>query len=449
MFEGYAELAGVEIVNNARALAYAREMGIDAPCNPCPGLADAAGDGSYTTPAIDSAPWYDPSVPESAGFLGVFGQLLTGVAANPVERAITQLPGDGAALGVLRRTQREMTWTVSLIAVDDCALSYGYAWLAAALRGSMCTESACYGDELCLFACCPEPVPLPGLEVGEWELRHLYDVGLTAGPDEVGRSYTGGSSCAQGQQPVIATVTFTLTAGKPAIHRAPILPALTNPDEWVQLNKGQGPIRYWPPTFWQDRCGMPDPADPVAPAVKRCTDDPLCAPPYVLPKVPDYFNTCGLPKPFGDSNDYTVRVTRIPFSPLAVPDWLEAVPVIRIDSGTRELRAIMIRFNMNPIGLPCTQLDACDICTEINLTYLPPNSRLIIDGRTQRATVDCIAGQSTIRATPALSGILGAPFEWPVFPCSTGMCVEVTAYDRTMTAGSRASVTLVPRGDAG
>ncbi|MGW1840730.1 hypothetical protein [Streptomyces sp. NPDC002067] len=416
MLADYMDLAGTEIVNSARAAVYARGRGVPVQCDPCPDIAAAVGDMPYLDPVTDEAPWYDAAVPESASLLGVLGLSVAGFDSSPISREPTQLIGDGAALGPMRRTHREIGYTVLLIAAEECALSYGLEWLSSALQGAACGSGACGGDEMCLFSCCPVD--------GERELRHLYDVGLLDGPQVTETKYLGSGA-------VLATVTFSLAAGTPWIYREPLA---TRSDGWVSLGGGEIVPNFDPDQVYE-QCLTPKP----------CLDDPLCPPPALPPRPPAPVSPC---YPTGLSD---FRRTRIQVSPLEQPSWLETVPVLEVQTGSTEMRRLVVRFWANPQGNDCGDFnDPCNACTDVNISYLPRGSSLTVDGRVQRSVVECPQepiGTST--AAPTIYGPQGSNFQYPTFGCPTGLCIEVWSRLEFTAPDARARVLLVPRSDMG
>ncbi|MFF3096832.1 hypothetical protein [Streptomyces cyaneofuscatus] len=413
MIPDYMDLGCTEIINSARASVYAELYCLLTECSPCPGLAEALNDQPYVDPVTDLAPWYDPAVPESAMVLGVMGLDVVGFSQSTRSRTPVQLVGDGAALGIARRAHRELIYTVLLLVRDECALPYGLEWLSAALQGAPC-EGACMGDELGVFACCPTG---DGLR----ELRHLYGVGLIDGPDVSATRYM--------DEGVIAEVTFTLAAGTPGIYREP-LETLT---DWVDLSDGTL-LTYDPDEVYGD-C-----VDPVP-----CLTDPLCPAPPLPARAPVPVDSC---YPTGIAQ---FRRSVISLSPVDQPEWLEAVPVLELETGGTALRRLVVRFWANPLDTDCMEVaDPCAACTDIQIPYLPAGATLRVDGRTQRAEVTCAAGsQGSVTSAPTLYGPLGQSFEWPVFSCATGLCIEILSTAATTSADARARVLLVPRSDVG
>jgi hypothetical protein len=409
----YMDLGCTEIINSARAAVYAGKHCLLEGCEPCPGLAEAINDQPYVDPVADPAPWYDPAVPESASFLGVMGLSAAGFSQSTLARTAVQLVGDGAALGVARRSHREITYTVLLLVLEECALAYALEWLASALRGAPC-EGSCGGDELGAFACCPTGD-------GTRELRHLYGVGLMTGPQITSVRYL--------PEGIIAEATFTLAAAVPWIYREP-LESLT---QWVDLAGGEV-LTMDPDEIYGD-CAEATP----------CLEDPLCPPPPLPIRAPVPVDAC---YPTGPAE---FRRSVVALSPMDQPEWLEAVPVLELETGASAMRRLIVRFWANPLGGDCMDVaDPCAACTDIQIPYLPAGSTLTVDGRTQTATVECpqgVLGSSS--SEPTLYGPLGQAFEWPIFSCPTGLCIEILSTAATTAAGARARVLLVPRSDVG
>ncbi|MEU6628478.1 hypothetical protein ABZ905_09300 [Streptomyces parvus] len=413
MIPDYMDLGCTEIINSARASVYAELYCLLTACDPCPGLPEAINDAPYVDPVTDLAPWYDPAVPESALFLGVMGVDAVGFSTSTRSRTPVQLVGDGAALGIARRAHRELVYTVLLLVREECALPYALEWLAAALQGAPC-EGACMGDEIGVFSCCPEG---DGLR----ELRHLYGVGLVDGPDVTATRYY--------DEGVIAEVTFTLAAAVPWIYREP----LAGLGDWISMGDGEL-LTYDPDEVYAD-CLDPTP----------CLSDPLCPPPPLPVRAPVPVDSC---YPTGDAE---FRRSVVALTPADQPEWLEAVPVLELETGGTALRRLIVRFWANPLGSDCMDVaDPCAACTDIQIPYLPPGSTLRVDGRTQTAEVTCAAGsQGSVTTAPTLYGALGQSFEWPVFSCATGLCIEILSTAATTSADARARVLLVPRSDVG
>ncbi|MGI5292848.1 hypothetical protein ACQEVF_57390 [Nonomuraea polychroma] len=392
-------------MNTARAYAYARQAGIPLRTPGC-NITGA----TYTTAAADDAPWYDPNVPESARVFGFAGAALNGLDRVPHQRAMAALPNGGGRLAGLATVHRQMTAEVIALAADDAALSYAIAWLSRAAADPPCSPS-CRGQHMQLAAHC-----LDAARPDENPLRTLYEVGLLEGPVELSRFKAG--QCGIG-----ARLELTLAAGLPWLYRPP------TPVQTVTLAT-QPTVTFNPnPTAV---CSTPG----------TCMDDPACLPPQIPPAPRPANDPCWL-----GGSTFTARRTVVTLPATALPTWLEAVPIIRVQSGTAPLKKVWIRL-YDPALAGCGDpLDPCTRCAEWSAMYLAANTILDIDVRSRTAMAVC-GGDITTAFEPVLYGPGGDPPGWPTVGCSPGVCVEIAAESAGMAANASVSVSFAARQDA-
>lgn len=149
----------VEIVNTNRALAYAREVG-PLPwlgeCDECDDIDAVIPDGTYGAPWSDPAPWFTPKIPDSAGFCGVIGLSVDGIEDSTRYARVTKtiVPSTfGGSIGATYEGPRVITVRALAVADAECSLSYGLRWLN---EQWLTSGSACLGDPLSFFDCCPD-----------------------------------------------------------------------------------------------------------------------------------------------------------------------------------------------------------------------------------------------------------------------------------------------------
>lgn len=443
----YLCLGGIEIANSARTLAYARN-GVSphtmtvGDCA-CPDLQHILGDPEYRKPELDvesPPPWVDPAVPESYEFAGLLITSIDGLDSAPAHREVTDRVGDGAVLGRRRYGPRTISVTGLLIGSSCCGIDYGMRWLASALRGSMNCGPAggCSGDDLVFLTCCPsicEDAPdfTSYAECAEPYWRTLREVGLTSGPTVTG-TVGGGCSCCGGSCPA-REVEFTLVAGRPHALRAPV--TVTTPGEtWTPDDEASGCI------VWTtgDDCGT-DP-EGCGPPAASCLDGALaemgCAP-TAPPAMPVPHNPCAC-QPLSLRR----HCVEIPSSVLT-PIWSDVVPDLEIYSGSNALRSVRVRFYPNPLGLPSiTDLDPCGWCAELNITVIPANSTLRVDGTRRAVTITC-PGSDEVPAAAAISGAGGGPYTWPVLDCGVPYIACFEADAATIADDSQITVRVVSR----
>ena len=461
VFAGWVSFAGVELVNTARAQAYAEAVGIDVR-NPAPDLAESLGDAPYVDPVTDDAAWVDPSLPESGRFYGLAGLEIVGADEGTSTRQWTELLTDGGVPGARRRRSNELEVRALMFAADDAAMSYGLGWLASALRGSTCSLS-CVGDDLCVYAAKPVAPRLPAITPdgdacgavlgdpdpswlpvdgsmfgpgGDKLARHLYNVATIEGPQVTARNRI--------ESGLMWSVRWVFKAGTPSWYTEPVFVARTDGDAGPSNPETYQDVRpNYDPWSWQEDCAQ----------TQTCLDfDPWCAsppvPPLLAPAPADpCFPNDPRNNPPGQPNRHKFTAARsiFPVPRGTGPDWLEKVPVIRIFSGSLEFQRVIIRWYNNPRGVACgSWLDPCAACAEINVVWLPRSSLLTIDGRTERTTVDCPGG---VVQEPRVYGLAGGPMTWPVFECSSSMCVEVISDAVTIAGDSWIDVHMASRTD--
>jgi hypothetical protein len=423
--------------------------------------------GTYSSPASDPAPWYDPACPESANFAGFYTTKFEGLEST-YTREVFPVIGGGGILGRLRAGPRSLIWSGFLFGKTCCGVAYGLRWLTNTLAQSRC-GAECSGEQLDLMVCCPQKeieaaiaagaaaeqaaIAAPednlwmygGWAYGEAEyaganansgatqteeeiiagfgdtaFRSLYNVGLVEGPLVLGeRKSSCGCGCA-----AIMEIEFTLVAGNPHFYRQPVVLADCVPF----------------PLASEEECPWVDSSDPndcpppaECPEPEPCTMDPNCPSP-TLPIIITESDEC----------------VCTPFQPVetcvAVPasTWgcsSEAVPIFQVSSGDQPIYSTEIRIIQNSIGRTCDELseDPCLSCTTIGIRFIPANSTLVIDGVNRRITIEC-AGGEVQPGEPFLTG----SFEWPVFSCSD-YCVCATVDGLTASEDACFSMSVVPR----
>lgn len=161
-------LGCVPIVDNERTNAYVKwacEQGLMSPrcftsvnLNTCPADSPLV---PYTNPADDLVCWFDPDVPESAEFLGLWIVGMSGLEDDLYSRSTSDIGGDGSAFNRPQRPGKILTFDVMLLAASCCGMDFGRAWLTNVLRGQGCAHGLTRFSDLCgttelkLRQCCP------------------------------------------------------------------------------------------------------------------------------------------------------------------------------------------------------------------------------------------------------------------------------------------------------
>lgn len=459
-YTGWLEYAGVELINDARVGAYAASHGIaSVQVDDADGLTDYLHT-TYTDPATDRPPWWDPSRPgASASFCGVLGISFTGVDASPVEATVTNATGDGGSASPAVAGPREINATAILIANDRGGADLGLSWLGAALRGRPPVGRASalpntlpprYGTPPRAGGLAPALRFLgadPAL-ANPGDVRTLYDVSFTGDLAVSGWTPLSGGDGTH-PNPIAVELTFTLTACSPWIWRpavqlaatplaayptpyntagSPWSPGSSNPINWIMSRNMSAPF-------------VPRGEDP---ATAVCAGGSGCPPMLTIPRPFPDLDWCSATTPMVPRYGPLADVADAPLSPA-----LEYTPIVIIEPGAGLMRRVSIRVGRrlpggyhDPSGLALTH--------ELNVPYLPASTRCILDGRTGTAIVDCAyvgtvadavdGPPPKVQFEPAAYGIRASPLIYPTFAGSEDL--RFTAHAEDGYAHSSARVYL-------
>jgi hypothetical protein len=395
-------------------------------CDPCCGDLNRALGYGENGGNIVQAPWYDPDEPASVEFAGLLVTSVEGLHPGEFTRSVTENAGAGAILGRGRQSAPVITVTGILMG-SCCGAQYGLQWLRNVLKGPCGSESNCNGAEFEFLACPPvfrdedcadNPNCLADCIAGcngnegceaeceercspvdfeadlEPYLRNFRNVGLTSGPTISNRIPHGCPTCHDCE---MLEVTFTLAAADPCVYRQPFtlqsnlvfdcnLPENDECIEWVE-----------PGSIDCDPCGTAD----------NCAVDPDCVD-ITPPSMPELISTCFTGC---NQNDQCRLCFDIPEGVFPVNG--EGTLIFEINSGSSALRNVRILGWTNSLGTDIADLAECDACFGINVSYVAPNSTLVVDGATRTATINCPGG-SSVRANPFISSSSNSPaFTYP------------------------------------
>lgn len=404
-----AFLAGTEIVNVARTIAYLQNgigpgsINVRGDCG-CPGLRDIIGcDLAYVDPLTDEAPWYSEDHPESNEFAGFYPVEFEGMS-SPFERSTSENVTDGGALGRSRVGSRTLTWRGYLFGANCCAVAYGFRWLTQTLRAATQDCGGCQGQDLELLVCCPDAddASPTGIEA----FRTLKNVALLEGPTILSErrssaACTGSGGCGGS---AIMEIEFSLFAAIPWLFRSEV--PIVN---CIPLSEASDRITVEEPECPPINCGQD--------LFNTYLTSRGCAVPELPPAATYSIDCLILPTDLEKAVYITVPRT-------AWREFEEAVPYIVIDTQDFYLTDLQLGFYTSNSGDPCgdlaTNTPDCDlVCDKLTILALPADSKFIIDGRTRTMSVVC----NTNIAFPGERYTLGA-FSWPVFSCY-GFCLEL------------------------
>lgn len=160
MYQGFLQMAGVEIVNAERTKAYIDNVMPTFPlqnCVECGTLHLALGHLPYTSPIVDDAPWFDPANAATGKFFGLYPLEFEKFEGSTTTGTVVEAIGAGGFVNGLRKATRGMRVRGVLVGEDEDAVSAGLVWLQAALDPAPCSEhgGSCGGSTICYYSACP------------------------------------------------------------------------------------------------------------------------------------------------------------------------------------------------------------------------------------------------------------------------------------------------------
>lgn len=378
----------VDFVNNERTAAYwqwACSQGMIPPkCQPniftlCKCEADSP-ETPYTNPIDDEVCWYDSATPESAEFLGVI-ILNRVVKDSTITREVSDGFKEGSILNRAMLKGRSFTFDVLLLAASCEGMAYGKEWLRSVLEDAPCQGgpisqcSSCFGRELTLRVFCPDE------ESTDDGLHEWMSVGIVDGLQEVEDGSGRGACCC-----VLQHYTFTMQSESPySFSTEPVNICSSDADP-------EGFVRCYD---WSSDCIECDCGEIQC---DRCRFDPLCDDTDTFTFDPEL--------PADDCDDCAPLATVVQSCCSDdLPAIYDTTFRIQIYSGVnpddagllrRGMRNFRLRIYQNPKDLDCiTDEESYALwcnekpCIEIKTRYIPYDSTLTIDGRTEKVTLSC------------------------------------------------------------
>jgi len=220
MYRGWLNFGGNEIANNERVRTITRTAPVPMgwfvdPREPTVPEA-LSPDSPYDYSNIAQAPWYDPTLPESQNFYGVFVLGITGLPDGTRQSAIIESIYDGGTSGIPRKAVKQITVNAVLTARGLEALEYGLAWLDAVLDVDACGQHGNLCGLTDLEFLTDIPPAKGGLSDDDYQAlvdtkrRYLHSVWATNSPKISAELESNGIYG--------YNVSFTIAAGRPFIY---------------------------------------------------------------------------------------------------------------------------------------------------------------------------------------------------------------------------------------
>lgn len=383
----------------------------------------------FVDPVADSVCWYDPAIPASSEFLGLWIVGLTGLWDSPFSQSMTDTVGKGVTIGRPRWAGKEAHFDAMVFATSERGMDYGLEYLRRTLESpdngcadaSQCQTGGCGTRSMRIRAFCPQPGdPDDGIR----EFLHVGTIDGLKVTDQDKRN-----KCCN----TMRAVSFTLASERPESYSLQgncidedASNAFVQCWDWNAACDGNS-IRCVECMTCNDItfCGQIDcdvceqcvgcayqstiytaPPDPPT-VIKDCYSFPL-----------EWAVQCCCPDPESQPTvrDSTYRIEIFSGHGLA--------PTI----GLRDLRLL---FFDNILNFDCadTSQEAYDQwsdyspCAELHIKAIPPDTTLIIDGRTR--TINAICKNVCLPADSLVFNACGGSVFPLVSSCSPKMiCAE-------------------------
>lgn len=404
-------LGTTEIANASRAVTYTRGAECLGRTNVRVGMDDSwpltskfLGHEPYESPAADGAPWFDPAVPESGDFYGVWPMSVDGLDTTEIKQAEGQAAGDGGYFGIPRAPIRVVKVEALVLASTPAGGAYGLTWLSQALLGDSCSAPST-GRVLRFLRSLPITGAVPTtpdvMAAGLHEERSVLDVVCT---DVVSVKDAFGAYLPDGRRaPTCSRVTFALSAGNPWLWGA---------ERQLVAAKSLASGTAMTVAFERQESGVCPSA--CAPTTPRLTD-PSRPPVTPLPRPITPAASVGC-EPLESKRIVAV----VPSA--AVSNWETVVPTVIVRTGPVAERNVRIQW-VRGSGVVDLQ---CNTIGEAMIGYVPPNATFILDGVTGKPVAN-YNGLSNIDATAVVSGRSGGPWRAPQLRCGSAHSVVVDA----------------------
>lgn len=153
--------------------------------------------------------------------------------------------------------------------------------------------------------------------------------------------------------------------------------------------------------------------------------DPDCPPIPLPPMPPSIDDPC-----IDDVGIWRRYWSIVPAS--EVSTWLGVLPTIVLNTAGLAERQVRIRIYENPDGVTPASFDTSTWVSEQIISYMPPNTELILDAVTERVFAS-VGDKEPIAADRLLFGSGGLPPTWPLLSCGIGYLIS---YDVPVEAPS-------------
>lgn len=376
MYNGWLEYAGIEIINAARTRKYVESFlpGVTVNCSTT-GLQAARGHANYVSPAADSAPWYKASRAATGRFYGLFPGTFDGTEDSSRTVTVIELSGDGATHAKPRYGSREIKVTAMALAADEEAMSEGLTWLREVLATGECgSTGGCVDNTMRAF------IARPALGAADAHMMRTFLRVEVIDNVKVIKEF--GSTAA-----VAKRISFVFSAGVPWAFTNQVMVGNVVLSTGTTFTDPVGEDCYSTTNAYADFIN-----DPFYTAIAKPPQPPKVTPPNVIPVS-------------------SWRRKSLAVTQTEVDRHGRVTPVVTVSTGAGGASQIRIRFYGGADA-------GCAFQGEFLISYIPPNSTMILDSMRKEVTV-ILANGRYVPGGHLVYGSAGLPLKWPALGCST------------------------------
>lgn len=394
--QGYLCIGGIEVVNNCRDSTYFRwgqHPAVQGPICTHPEGSYCCWDdpdlGPWVDPVTDDAPWINLAIPESSEFLGIHIEEMK--LSTPLRRSFSERR-NRSILTSRGYATRELTVTGWALTTSCCATDYARQWIYGALaQENVCGPGGCSLPDVVVRTCGYRVLRGASLTDFEWGTDSSLD-------------------CCYG-----AKFSFTLGFEWPFMFSAPESPCF------------EGGL-FGGPQICRGCLPVCDPIEPCCECgacsdCENCEDCDVLGTPFVSAPITEfcYPETIERYCCRVDPSDTASGSGSFKIDVWAGPELYPGGPGLK----NLSIKAWVDRFGTLDPDSP--DFDGCNPCVDLQISCIPANSHLVIDGTTQSAYVEC--GNTRNNAYKYLSSNSG-PLVWPEASCYPLLvCIEADAYN--------------------
>ncbi len=166
--------------------------------------------------------------------------------------------------------------------------------------------------------------------------------------------------------------------------------------------------------------------------------DPDCDPIPPAPRPPAIVDDC-----IEESTLWRRYLYTIPGAEVA--EWQSTLLTTELATGEQAVRQVRIRIYPNPFEYTAAEFDFTNYCAEQIISYMPPNTKLTIDGELERVFAEISGSGTVLAADHLLYGTGGGPATWSDLSCGISYLMTVDVPPEALQGNLTTGLTLTRR----